>query len=150
MLTRQKGADAGVIKWVGSEIKLSESVLLLTSLWVPNEHSPERWQSPKIQIKWVGGSELDLSESLTSAEQPWHLPPPCPAAAKLFYSTVQPSFHQTRPDPAAVHRSILSRWMGAVRVSQFTRDIADQIYPDTASGKDQFSFNPFTHSSQKT
>ena len=81
-----------------------------------NEHSLEKSQKSK-SSEWVV-SELKLSESLTSAEEPWHHPstfPCCRLHTFPKYATVQPPFtlvsHQTRLDPTALHHSILSRWV---------------------------------------
>ena len=72
-------------------------------------------------------------------------------ASAAYYSLLPPYFtpyHYTRLDPTALHCT--SEWVGELSESVSspeTGGIAGQIKPDTASGKDQFSFNPFTHSS---
>ena len=59
--------------------------------------------------------ELKLSESLTSAEEPWHHPPTIHYCNHtLHHTTMRPYStlsHHTSLDPTALHHPILSRWV---------------------------------------
>ena len=95
-----------------------------------------------------GAGELNLSQSLTSLQRS------CGISSLLFTApTIFYTIPHSRLDPTALHCT--SEWVGELSESVSspeteTGGIAGQIKPDTASGKDQFSFNPFTQPSQTT